>query len=104
MCQAPTSPKTCPHRAHRPVCAAGDPAGGSGASFRRTSFRGPPGSSREGNPVVTTPFGQSTVLGYPRIGANRELKKAVEAYWAGTIDAAALERTAGGLRAEVWQT
>ena len=53
---------------------------------------------------MTTPFGQSTVLGYPRIGANRELKKAVEAYWAGTIDAAALERTAAGLRAEVWQT
>jgi 5-methyltetrahydropteroyltriglutamate--homocysteine methyltransferase len=49
-------------------------------------------------------FGQSTVLGYPRIGANRELKKAVEAYWAGRIDASALERTAAGLRAEVWQT
>ncbi|MBL7253487.1 5-methyltetrahydropteroyltriglutamate--homocysteine S-methyltransferase [Paractinoplanes lichenicola] len=49
-------------------------------------------------------FGQSTVLGYPRIGANRELKKAVEAYWSGTVDAAALEATAAGLRAEVWQT
>ncbi|GAA0546239.1 5-methyltetrahydropteroyltriglutamate--homocysteine S-methyltransferase [Paractinoplanes ferrugineus] len=53
---------------------------------------------------MNTAFGQSTVLGYPRIGANRELKKAVEAYWAGTIDAAALEQTAAGLRAEVWQT
>jgi 5-methyltetrahydropteroyltriglutamate--homocysteine methyltransferase len=52
---------------------------------------------------VSTPFGQSTVLGYPRIGANRELKRAVEAYWAGGIDAAALERTAATLRAEVWQ-
>ncbi|WP_412743826.1 5-methyltetrahydropteroyltriglutamate--homocysteine S-methyltransferase [Krasilnikovia sp. MM14-A1004] len=49
-------------------------------------------------------FGQSTVLGYPRIGANRELKQAVEAYWAGRIDAAALEQTAAGLRAGVWQT
>jgi 5-methyltetrahydropteroyltriglutamate--homocysteine methyltransferase len=49
-------------------------------------------------------FGQSTVLGYPRIGAHRELKKAVEAYWAGTLDASALEATAAGLRAEVWQT
>ncbi|MBM2620900.1 5-methyltetrahydropteroyltriglutamate--homocysteine S-methyltransferase [Actinoplanes sp. LDG1-06] len=49
-------------------------------------------------------FGQSTVLGYPRIGANRELKKAVEAYWAGRIDAAELERTAAALRAEVWQS
>lgn len=53
---------------------------------------------------MTTPFGQSTVLGYPRIGANRELKKAVEAYWAGTIDTPELETTAAGLRAEVWQT
>jgi 5-methyltetrahydropteroyltriglutamate--homocysteine methyltransferase len=52
---------------------------------------------------VSNTFGQSTVLGYPRIGANRELKKAVETYWAGTIDASALEVTAAGLRAEVWQ-
>ncbi|GAA2709163.1 5-methyltetrahydropteroyltriglutamate--homocysteine S-methyltransferase [Micromonospora olivasterospora] len=49
-------------------------------------------------------FGTSTVLGYPRIGGNRELKKAVEAYWAGRIDAAALESTAAGLRGQVWQT
>ncbi|MEJ3742564.1 5-methyltetrahydropteroyltriglutamate--homocysteine S-methyltransferase [Actinomycetes bacterium KLBMP 9797] len=53
---------------------------------------------------MSTAFGQSTVLGYPRIGANRELKKAVEAYWAGTIDAATLDQTAARLRAEVWQT
>ncbi|MFY1668599.1 5-methyltetrahydropteroyltriglutamate--homocysteine S-methyltransferase [Plantactinospora sp. WMMB334] len=53
---------------------------------------------------MSTAFGQSTVLGYPRIGANRELKKAVEAYWAGGIDAEALEQTAAGLRAEVWRT
>ncbi|WP_422771470.1 5-methyltetrahydropteroyltriglutamate--homocysteine S-methyltransferase [Plantactinospora sp. WMMC1484] len=53
---------------------------------------------------MSTAFGQSTVLGYPRIGANRELKKAVEAYWAGGIDAEALEKTAAGLRAEVWRT
>ena len=54
--------------------------------------------------MTTTGFGQSTVLGYPRIGSNRELKHAVEAYWAGRIDAAALERTAAGLRADVWRT
>ncbi|WP_422742571.1 5-methyltetrahydropteroyltriglutamate--homocysteine S-methyltransferase [Micromonospora sp. WMMD754] len=53
---------------------------------------------------MTTPFGQSTVLGYPRIGAHRELKKAVEAYWAGTLDAAGLHETAAGLRAQVWRT
>ncbi|GAA2568028.1 5-methyltetrahydropteroyltriglutamate--homocysteine S-methyltransferase [Winogradskya consettensis] len=54
--------------------------------------------------MTTTPFGQSTVLGYPRIGGNRELKKAVEAHWAGRIDAAELERTAARLRSEVWLT
>ncbi|WP_341720733.1 5-methyltetrahydropteroyltriglutamate--homocysteine S-methyltransferase [Micromonospora sp. FIMYZ51] len=53
---------------------------------------------------MSTAFGQSTVLGYPRIGANRELKRAVEAYWAGTVDADALARTAARLRAEVWRT
>ncbi|NGM15269.1 5-methyltetrahydropteroyltriglutamate--homocysteine S-methyltransferase [Verrucosispora sp. CWR15] len=53
---------------------------------------------------MSTAFGQSTVLGYPRIGANRELKKAVEAYWAGTVDAEALASTAAGLRAQVWRT
>ncbi|MBU8860258.1 MULTISPECIES: 5-methyltetrahydropteroyltriglutamate--homocysteine S-methyltransferase [unclassified Micromonospora] len=53
---------------------------------------------------MTTSFGQSTVLGYPRIGAHRELKKAVEAYWAGALDAATLHETAAGLRAQVWRT
>lgn len=53
---------------------------------------------------MTTSFGQSTVLGYPRIGAHREWKKAVEAYWAGTLDATGLEDVAAGLRAEVWRT
>ncbi|MEU4156336.1 5-methyltetrahydropteroyltriglutamate--homocysteine S-methyltransferase [Actinoplanes sp. NPDC026670] len=52
---------------------------------------------------MTYTFGQSTVLGYPRIGANRELKRAVEAYWAGSIGADDLEKTAAGLRSEVWQ-
>jgi 5-methyltetrahydropteroyltriglutamate--homocysteine methyltransferase len=54
--------------------------------------------------MITTGFGTSTVLGYPRIGSNRELKRAVESYWAGRIDAAALEQTASELRAEVWRT
>lgn len=42
-------------------------------------------------------------LGFPRIGRHRELKKALEAYWAGTIDGAALEATAAELRAHNWQ-
>ncbi|MFI7211602.1 5-methyltetrahydropteroyltriglutamate--homocysteine S-methyltransferase [Micromonospora maritima] len=53
---------------------------------------------------MTTSFGQSTVLGYPRIGAHRELKKAVEAYWAGKLDATGLHETAAELRAQVWRT
>lgn len=28
---------------------------------------------------------RTNILGYPRVGANRELKKAEEAYWAGKI-------------------
>lgn len=42
-------------------------------------------------------------LGYPRIGANRELKHAVEAYWKGEIDQAALEARGAELRARHWQ-
>ncbi|MDN6298349.1 MAG: 5-methyltetrahydropteroyltriglutamate--homocysteine S-methyltransferase [Halomonas sp.] len=45
----------------------------------------------------------SHILGYPRIGAKRELKKATEAYWKGDIDRAALEQTAKSLRADHWQ-
>jgi len=41
-----------------------------------------------------TPFPAASILGYPRIGRRRELKKAVEAYWAGKIDAAALDAAA----------
>ena len=43
---------------------------------------------------LTTPFPSASILGYPRIGRRRELKKAVEAYWAGKIDAAALDTAA----------
>ncbi|MFJ3957971.1 5-methyltetrahydropteroyltriglutamate--homocysteine S-methyltransferase [Arthrobacter sp. NPDC090010] len=41
--------------------------------------------------TTQTPFPSASLLGYPRIGRRRELKKAVEAYWAGKIDAAALD-------------
>ncbi len=41
-------------------------------------------------------------LGFPRIGPRRELKSAVEAYWAGKIDKAQLLETAEGLRAATW--
>src|SRR4029079_12537041 len=41
---------------------------------------------------------RATVYGYPRQGADRELKKATEAYWAGRIDADALLDAARSLR------
>ncbi|PXY00428.1 5-methyltetrahydropteroyltriglutamate--homocysteine S-methyltransferase [Halomonas sp. LBP4] len=40
--------------------------------------------------------------GYPRIGANRELKKATEAYWKGEIDLETLEVTGRELRQRHW--
>ena len=43
-------------------------------------------------------FPAATIIGYPRIGPRRELKKAVEAYWAGTSTAAHLEDTTRNLR------
>lgn len=45
----------------------------------------------------------STVLGFPRIGAHRELKKATEAFWAGKIDESALQQTAKQLRVDHWK-
>ncbi|PMR74297.1 5-methyltetrahydropteroyltriglutamate--homocysteine S-methyltransferase [Billgrantia endophytica] len=43
------------------------------------------------------------ISGYPRIGANRELKRAVEAYWQGDLDRQALEAEGRELRARHWQ-
>ena len=43
------------------------------------------------------------VLGVPRIGPNRELKLAQEAYWRGEIDAAALKAAASGIRQANWR-
>ncbi|MEI2417523.1 5-methyltetrahydropteroyltriglutamate--homocysteine S-methyltransferase [Orrella sp. JC864] len=42
-------------------------------------------------------------LGFPRIGAQRELKRAVEAYWAGKQDEQALLATGRELRARHWR-
>jgi len=49
--------------------------------------------------MTTAPFPTGTILGYPRIGRRRELKKAVEAFWAGKITVDELEATAASLRA-----
>ncbi|MGZ4977556.1 MAG: 5-methyltetrahydropteroyltriglutamate--homocysteine S-methyltransferase [Methylobacter sp.] len=42
-------------------------------------------------------------LGFPRLGENRELKFALERYWHGEIDYAALQATAAELRQRHWQ-
>jgi len=47
---------------------------------------------------------ETTILGYPRIGGRRELKKATEARWAGRISAEDLEEVASGLRRGTWAT
>ncbi|BFN29340.1 5-methyltetrahydropteroyltriglutamate--homocysteine methyltransferase [Pseudomonas sp. SCT] len=42
-------------------------------------------------------------LGFPRIGADRELKKALEAYWKGELDELGLLQVGRQLRAQHWQ-
>ena len=44
-----------------------------------------------------------TTLGFPRIGARRELKRALEAFWRGESSAEDLQATAAGLRLKHWQ-
>ncbi|MGW7443463.1 5-methyltetrahydropteroyltriglutamate--homocysteine S-methyltransferase [Kitasatospora sp. NPDC054795] len=45
----------------------------------------------------------ATAHGYPRQGRGRELKKAIEGYWKGTVTAGALLATAADLRRGNWQ-
>ncbi|KAG9205388.1 hypothetical protein B5807_03936 [Epicoccum nigrum] len=45
----------------------------------------------------------SSVLGFPRMGADRELKKANEAYWAGKLSQEDLVKEASRLRLEHWK-
>ena len=42
-------------------------------------------------------------LGFPRMGAQRELKFALEKHWRGETDRPELEATAAELRARHWQ-
>ncbi|MFI8929302.1 5-methyltetrahydropteroyltriglutamate--homocysteine S-methyltransferase [Streptomyces sp. NPDC053474] len=46
---------------------------------------------------------RATVYGYPRQGADRELKKAVEGYWKGRVSAEGLRETAALLRRTNWE-
>lgn len=45
----------------------------------------------------------SSNLGFPRIGPNRELKKAVENYWASKINEQALQDACRSIRRQSWQ-
>src|SRR5690349_21914037 len=112
----PVSPKTCRlcriRRIRRP------PPRGSGGRTRGTpeppvrqcfsGLRPPCGGDLwlpllENTVTVTTHTRfTATVLGLPRIGPRRELKRAVEGYWAGRIDAAELQAVARQLRAQGW--
>jgi 5-methyltetrahydropteroyltriglutamate--homocysteine methyltransferase len=47
---------------------------------------------------------ETTVLGYPRIGARRELEKATDAFLAGRETRVSLTDTAAALRRETWET
>lgn len=46
---------------------------------------------------------QSSVLGFPRMGRDRELKKANEAYWGGKLSREALLAEGKRLRLEHWK-
>ncbi len=47
---------------------------------------------------------QASNLGFPRIGANRELKKALESFWKGQVKESDLQAEARRIRAENWKT
>ena len=47
---------------------------------------------------------KTATLGFPRIGANRELKKAVESYWKAAISIEELRKVASEIKAKNWQT
>ncbi|WP_432930802.1 5-methyltetrahydropteroyltriglutamate--homocysteine S-methyltransferase [Microbispora sp. CA-135349] len=52
---------------------------------------------------MTSSFPASTVPGYPRIGPDRELKRALESYWEGRTGREELEATARRLREDTWR-
>ena len=49
--------------------------------------------------MPATPLPNATILGYPRLGRRRELKRAIESFWKGNTSEAELTATARELRA-----
>src|SRR5690625_3506764 len=62
-------------------------------STTRAAARPPAWRTQMSNPLPT-----ATILGYPRIGENRELKRALESYWAGRSSAEELRAAAADVR------
>lgn len=54
--------------------------------------------------VMSVSFPVATVTGFPRIGARRELKRAVEGYWAGRVTSAELEGVARQIQVSTYST
>jgi 5-methyltetrahydropteroyltriglutamate--homocysteine methyltransferase len=74
------------------------------AGPRRNSLRlGTRTSIGEKQSMQTTGKIRTHNLGYPRIGENRELKRATEAFWNGSITEAELLGNAAALRRHHWQ-
>jgi 5-methyltetrahydropteroyltriglutamate--homocysteine methyltransferase len=77
----------------------------------RRAITGSNGSRARTAPAAIIPgvtdhdtLGPSTVLGYPRIGPRRELKRALEDHWAGRTTRAELDVTAKQIRHKAWLT
>ncbi|MEQ9550689.1 MAG: hypothetical protein RIM23_13860 [Coleofasciculus sp. G3-WIS-01] len=47
---------------------------------------------------------QTATLGYPRIGKNREVKKALESFWSEKLDAESLRETVRQVEETNWKT
>ncbi len=47
---------------------------------------------------------QTATLGYPRLGKNREVKKALEGFWSGKLDSESLLQTVRQVEESNWQT
>ncbi|MEH2253295.1 hypothetical protein [Nostoc sp.] len=46
---------------------------------------------------------QTATLGYPRIGKNREVKKALKAFWSGKLEAESLLQTVQQVEESNWK-
>ncbi|MDV2994814.1 MAG: 5-methyltetrahydropteroyltriglutamate--homocysteine methyltransferase [Chroococcidiopsis sp. SAG 2025] len=53
---------------------------------------------------MTFQTAQTATLGYPRIGKNREVKKALEAFWSNKSDAETLRQTVRDVESANWKT